>query len=44
MNRPIDWLRVVRLSLAAFLIGAATTGLGLSNLAFLWVAYTHGGL
>lgn len=43
MNRP-DWPRTLRLAALAFVLGMAATGLGGSNLAFLWVAYKHGGL
>jgi hypothetical protein len=39
-----DWPRAARLAAAAFLLGWLTSGFGLSNLAFLWIAYHHGGL
>ena len=45
MNAPsMDWPRALRLALLAFLLGLAATALGGSQLSFLWIAYTHGGL
>lgn len=44
MKRPMDWPRTLRLAAVAFLAGVAATALGASNLAFLWIAYQHGGL